>query len=692
MQSYLEEGRHSYEYNWLVISKSPYLKQHETNPVNWLEWSPEAFEKARREGKPVFLSIGYSTCHWCHVMAHESFEDEEVGRLLNERFVSIKVDREERPDIDHIYMQACQAMTGHGGWPLSVFLTPDQIPFYVGTYFPKESRYGKPGFKDVITQLYDKFTKEPETIERVGNQMKDALQPTRKQQLNILSEDTIHKCFQQLGSAFDEEYGGFGQAPKFPTPHVLTFLLRYYKYTGNNKARKMVKKTLEGMANGGIYDHIGLGFARYSTDELWLVPHFEKMLYDNALLANAYIEAYQVTKNERFKKVAKEIFTYVLRDMRHSEGGFYSAEDADSEGVEGKFYVWSADEIIEVLGEDLGALYCNVYDISRNGNFEGKNIPNLIKTSINKFAIQYDLDEEELKEQIEEARQKLFLHREKRIHPHKDDKILTSWNGLMITALAKGARVFHDEMYLEQAKRAMKFLEKNLIVNGRFMVRFREGEVKTPAFIEDYANVLWAYLELYESSLDLHYLQKGKELALQMKTLFWDHENGGFFFYGEDNESLLVRPKELYDGAIPSGNSVAAVQLLRLARLTGETFFEDMVAEMFEAFGSDIHLYPSGYTYFMQAFILTQTKSKEVVIVGDIGQEDKLVKKIQDNFYPEIFLLVGDDEVKLGEVAPFASAYKPIEGKTTYFLCENFACQTPTTDVNQIIEKLKSLE
>lgn len=691
MQSYLEEERQSAEYNWLVQSKSPYLKQHETNPVNWLEWSPEAFEKARREGKPVFLSIGYSTCHWCHVMAHESFEDEEVGRILNEKFIAIKVDREERPDIDHIYMSACQAMTGQGGWPLSAFLTADQVPFYVGTYFPKENKYGRPGFKDVITQLHDKFKQDPEMITSVGSQITDALQNGRKSQADSkLSIATLHKCYQQLDSTFDEVNGGFRQAPKFPTPHVLTFLLRYYKLTGNARALEMVEYTLTGMANGGIYDHIGLGFSRYSVDEIWLVPHFEKMLYDNALLATAYIEAFQVTKNQRYKDVATEIFTYVLRDMHHSEGGFYSAEDADSEGVEGKFYVWRPEEIIEVLGKEQGTLYCNVYDVTKQGNFEGENIPNLIKVPITAFASNHDLDEAELREQLEAARQKLFDHREKRIHPHKDDKILTSWNGLMIAALSKGARALNQPIYLEKAEQAMVFIEENLVVEGRFMVRYRDGEVKTAAFIEDYANILWGYLELYESSLKIAYLEKAKQLAQNMIELFWDKDEFGFYFYGEDNETLLVRPKELYDGAIPSGNSVAALQLLRLARLTGESEFEDKVASMFEAFGNDIDLHPSSYTYFIQAYLLTQMKTKEVVILtkDTATEKNDLLKKLAEEFYPEIFALVVDDQSKLEKIAPFTKGYEQIEGATTYYLCENFTCLRPTTEVQTVFENL----
>lgn len=688
MQSYLEQDRYSYEYNWLVNSKSPYLEQHKTNPVNWLEWSEEAFEKARRENKPIFLSIGYSTCHWCHVMAHESFEDEEVARILNEHFISIKVDREERPDIDAIYMKACQAMTGQGGWPLSVFLTAEKKPFYVGTYFPKHSTYGRPGFIDVLVQLADQYENHREKLDHVGEQIVQALQERATSKV-VLSRKTLEQAFKQFESSFDVEYGGFGEAPKFPIPHQLMFLLRYYRLTDNDKALHMVERTLDAIGNGGIYDHIGFGFARYSVDEMWLVPHFEKMLYDNALLSIAYIEAYQVTREMRFRQKAEEIFTYVLRDMQDAQGGFYSAEDADSEGVEGKFYVWTEEEVIDVLGPLLGELLCDVFDITEDGNFEGKSIPNLIKRDFLDFSVYCGMDLEKLTERMEEARKKLFEHREKRIHPHKDDKILTAWNGLMIAALAMAGRVFYDKQYTEAAKKAIRFIEEKLIVDGRLMVRYRGGDVKQAGYIDDYANVLWAYIELYETTFELGYLKKAKALAEQMIELFWDEEAGGFYFYGDDHETLFVRPKEVYDGAMPSGNSVASLQLLRLARLTGETQFEEKMNKLLGAFGSEVERYPSGYSYLLQTLCTLEYGMKEVVVLLHEKQGNEyLLEHLQQEFHPELTYLVSQDEQELTEIAPFTEDFSKVDGKTTVFICEQFACKQPTTDVEAVIKRL----
>jgi uncharacterized protein len=675
--------------NRLIAEKSPYLLQHAYNPVEWYPWGEEAFEKAKRENKPVFVSIGYSTCHWCHVMERESFEDEEVAALLNERFVSIKVDREERPDLDSIYMSVCQLMIGQGGWPLNVFLTPDQVPFYAGTYFPKESRQGRPGMKDVVVQLYDTFINEPNKISKVGEQIRAAIQPEAITVSDSkLSKDTVEDTFQQFLERFDQQHGGFGNAPKFPSPHNLTFLLRYYYDKKDERALNMVLKTLDGLARGGIYDHIGFGFSRYSVDELFLVPHFEKMLYDNAMLAIAYTEAYQITNHKSLKDTVDQVFTYVLRDMRHPDSGFYSAEDADSEGVEGKFYVWDPDEVEEVLCEDLAELFCAVYDITETGNFEGSNIPNLIREPVESFAMHNGLDADKLKEQLEAVRQKLFEHREKRIHPHKDDKILTSWNALMIAALAKAARVFGSESYLTAAKQALDFIESKLIVDGRIMVRFRDGEVKQKGFIDDYAYLTWAYLEMYEASLDLGFLDKAHKTVQNMINLFWDQEKGGFFFYGSDSEELLVRPKEVYDGALPSGNSVAALQMLRLARLTGDFKLEEKVHLMLKAFSNEISRYPTGSTYMLQALMTSEMKMKETIVLAEREDRGPFVMQLQQQFFPEVTYLVSSDSIKLSEIAPFTADYKKQEGKTTIYICENFVCHNPLTDQLEAIDLL----
>jgi uncharacterized protein len=691
MKEYLERERYNEKYNWLVISKSPYLKQHETNPVNWLEWSPEAFEKAKRENKPVFLSIGYSTCHWCHVMAHESFEDEEVAAILNEKYISIKVDREERPDIDSIYMRVCQMLTGHGGWPLSVFLTPDKKPFYAGTYFPKRSRYGRPGFIDVLTQLYDKYKENPSEITKVAEQITKALeQSARAFGAERLSLEAIEKAYRQLSNSFDAVYGGFGGAPKFPIPHMLMFLMRYYEWKRDDRALLMVEKTLNGMADGGIYDHIGYGFARYSTDAMWLVPHFEKMLYDNALLAIAYTEAYQLTKNERYREITEQIIEFVKREMTSHDGAFYSAIDADSEGVEGKYYVWTPDEVINALGAELGELYCRVYDITEEGNFEGKNVPNLIHARMDRIAKQYRLSEEELREKLEEARQRLFAERSLRVYPHVDDKILTAWNALMIAALAKAAKVYERRDYLQMAERALSFIETNLFQDGRLMVRYRDGEVKHKGIIDDYAYLVWAYIEMYEATLSLSYLQKAKACTEQMIRLFWDEEHGAFFMTANDAETLIVREKEIYDGALPSGNSVAAVQMIRLARLTGDFTLLEKAETMYKVFQRQVEAYESGHTFFLQGLLLLEAQTVEVVLFGKQGDEkrEQLIQKWQHTFAPNVFLLAAEHPADFADISPFAAEYEPLAEETTVYVCENFACQQPTTDVESVAEQL----
>ncbi|MDY7433449.1 thioredoxin domain-containing protein [Bacillus sp. V26] len=679
--------------NRLIAEKSPYLLQHAHNPVDWYPWGEEAFEKAKRENKPVLVSIGYSTCHWCHVMAHESFEDEEIARLLNERFVAIKVDREERPDVDSVYMRICQLMTGQGGWPLNVFITPDQKPFYAGTYFPKTSKYNRPGFVDVLEHLSETFANDREHVEDIAENAAKHLQTkTAAKTSEGLSESAIHRTFQQLANGFDTIYGGFGQAPKFPMPHMLMYLLRYYHTTGQENALYNVTKTLDSMANGGIYDHIGYGFARYSTDDEWLVPHFEKMLYDNALLLTAYTEAYQVTQNSRYKKICEQIITFIQREMTHKDGSFFSALDADTEGEEGKYYVWSKEEILKTLGEDLGTLYCNVYDITEKGNFEGKNIPNLIHTKREQIKADSGLTEEELSRKLEDARLKLLKTREERTYPHVDDKVLTSWNALMIAGLAKAAKVFQKPQYLTLAEDAITFIENNVIIDGRVMVRYRDGEVKNKGFIDDYAFLLWAYLDLYEASFDLSYLEKAKKLSDDMIDLFWDEEHGGFYFTGHDAEALIVREKEVYDGAVPSGNSVAAVQLLRLGQVTGDLSLIEKAETMFSVFKPEIEAYPSGHSFFMQSVLKHMTPKKEIVIFGRPDDPDRkqITSALQQAFIPNDSILVAEHPDQCKDIAPFAADYRIIDDRTTVYICENFACQQPTTDIEEALQALKS--
>ena len=678
--------------NRLIHEKSPYLLQHAKNPVNWYPWGDEAFQRAKKEDKPIFLSIGYATCHWCHVMAHESFEDSEVAELLNQSYVSIKVDREERPDIDQIYMSACQSMTGRGGWPLSIFMTPEGKPFFSGTYFPKSSRMGLPGFTDVLIQIAALWEKDRERILKAGEEITNAIQPraTLSSEGHTLGIDTLQKGYEQLARSFDPSWGGFGEAPKFPSPHQLTSLLRWHKRNSDSAALTMVEKTLDAMRHGGIFDQIGYGFHRYSVDEKWLAPHFEKMLYDQALLAMAYIEAYQVTKDPRYAAAPREIFTYVLRDMTAPEGGFYSAEDADSEGKEGLFYLWTPQEVKDHLGNELGDLYCRFYDINQAGNFEdGLNIPHIpITPEI--FAEQNGMDLAELETLLEEARRLLFMSREKRVHPLKDDKIITSWNGLMIAALAKGYRALGDELHIDAAKHAASFiLEKLRKPDGQLFRRYRQGDVAYPGYLDDYSFLVWGLIELYEATFDMSYLEDAVEIDQAMIDLFWDEAGGGFYFTGKGNEKLITRSKEIYDGALPSGNSVAALNLMRLGRMTGNIDLEKKADELTRAFSRSIATYPVGHSQFLSALDFMVGPGFEIVIAGDPAVEatTAMIGVVNSMFLPNKVLLLrpeGEGSNRLSSLAPFVEALRPIDQQPTVYVCERYACKFPITDVENL--------
>ncbi len=590
--------------NRLIHEKSPYLLQHAQNPVDWFTWGEEAFEKANRENKPIFMSIGYATCHWCHVMERESFENEEVAELLNREYVCIKVDREERPDIDHIYMQVCQTLTGSGGWPLTIIMTPEQKPFYAATYLPPHGRGGLTGLVELLSQLAQLWKSDRATAVSAGQEVSDWIRKTPEPNPRVISDEVYTRAFRQYQGIFDSSYGGFGPAPKFPSPHTLFFLLKYYELNKDQKALEMVEKSLNSMYQGGIYDHIGFGFARYSTDRKWLVPHFEKMLYDNALLAIAYLEAYRITQKELYGRVAREILTYVLRDMTSPNGGFYCAEDADSEGKEGKFYTWTLEEVMSALGPEGGARFCETYDISKEGNFEGKNIPNLIH---NPMGI-------ELREKLESDRQALFALREKRVKPLKDDKILTGWNGLMIAAMAMGSRILNDKWYLEAAQRAADFIFQELRQkDGRLLARFRDGQALYSAYAMDYAFFIWGLIELHEAGADRLYLEAAKELNNDLLKLFWDTDKGGLFFYGEDCEELLVRPKESYDGALPSDNAVATLNFLRLARITGNADLQKKAQAQFWLFSNNITEFPTAHAFWLLAALNNDFSSGKIL-------------------------------------------------------------------------------
>ena len=693
------------EFNRLIFEKSPYLLQHARNPVDWYPWNEAAFEKARKEDKPVFLSIGYSTCHWCHVMEHESFEDDEVAELLNSHFISIKVDREERPDIDDVYMTVTQALTGSGGWPMTVVMTPDKRPFFAGTYFPKSGRFGRPGMMELIPGLANAWKKERDKILASSNQITDAIaKQASTPPGDDLTEKTLKSAYSALSSRFDKDRGGFGTAPKFPVPHNLSFLLRYWKRTGNADALVMVEKTLRELRLGGIYDHIGYGFHRYSTDADWLLPHFEKMLYDQALMAITYIETFQATGKEEYAQVAREIFAYVLRDMTSKEGGFYSAEDADSEGEEGKFYVWTVDEINETLDKEDTKLFVKVYNIQKGGNFveqstgkkTGDSIPHL-KKPLGEIASDIKMTEAELKSKLNAMREDLFEKRKTRIHPLKDDKILTDWNGLMIAAFAKGAQALNEPKYLVAAQKAADFVLTHLRTKeGRLLKRYRQGTSGLPAHLDDYAFLTWGLIDLYEASFEERYLQAAIELHNRTLKHFWDEKNGGLFITADDGEKLLVRNKAIYDGAIPSGNSVAALNSLRLARMTANATYETKCQDLMRAFSTQVGNYSAGHTQLLIALDFAIGPAYEIVLCGEksASHTRDVLSTLRRNFIPNKVMLFREENSNrlplITDIAPFTKTMKSIDAdKTTVYVCQNFACKVPSTDISTILNSLK---
>ena len=689
--------------NKLAFEKSPYLLQHAENPVDWYPWGDEAFEKAKGEDKPIFLSIGYSTCHWCHVMAHESFEDKNIAELLNEVFVSIKVDREERPDIDSIYMTVCQMMTGRGGWPLTILLTPDKKPFFAATYIPKESRFGMMGLKDLILRIKTLWNSDKKKLLESADEITFNLQNISNEAPGEkLGKGSLKDTYNQLVAQFDPTNGGFSNAPKFPTPHNLIFLLRFWKRTGINESIQMVETTLRKMKQGGIYDHIGYGFHRYSTDSEWLVPHFEKMLYDQALIALAYIEAYQATANIEYSRTAQEIFAYVLRDMTSPDGGFYSAEDADSEGEEGKFYVWTIQELKQFLSEYDVEFVTKVFNMSDSGNFleeasKRKTSNNILhlNESIKEISERMNISEQDLRIKIQQIREKLFIEREKRIHPHKDDKILTDWNGLMIAALAKGANLLCEPMYLDAAEKAVEFILDNLRKpDGRLFHRYRDGEAEFEAFLNDYTYLTMGLIELYEATFNTKYLKLALEFNTILMEHFWDDYIGGFFFTADDGEQLITRQKELYDGATPSGNSIAFLNLLHLSNLTGDHKLEEKADVLSRVFAERIRGSYLAYTQFMIAIDFAFGPSYSLVISGDTNAADtkEMLDKIRTQYLPNKVLIHRPTELYPPDIDKFSNFiewFDKVNNKATAYICINKTCKPPTNDLNKIMEYLK---
>ncbi len=697
--------------NRLIEEKSPYLLQHAHNPVDWYPWGEEAFKKAKKENKPIFLSIGYSTCHWCHVMEKESFSNPEIAEILNKYFVSIKVDREERPDIDNIFMNAVVTLTGRGGWPLTVFLTPDKQPFFGGTYFPAEDKFGRPGLKNILVSIANAWVNRKDEILGASKSLIRAIQKQaafRSKEVFSLNEITLKKAFTGFSGRFDPKSGGFGPAPKFPMGHSLSFLLGYWKRSGEQEAIDMVEKTLTAMLRGGIYDHIGGGFHRYSTDSQWRIPHFEKMIYDQAVLSRTYLEAYQATGKEKYAEAARQIFTYVLRNMTHSEGGFYSAEDADSpdpqnteEKKEGAFYVWRADEITHILGKKDAEIFSYAFGIEPDGNalddplgeFKGKNILYLLHTT-EETALKFQKSPDEIKKIIKHSKDKLFAARKKRPRPYLDDKILVNWNGLMISSLALGSRVLNNPGYRQAAEKAAQFiLEKLIDKNGRLLHRYREGEAGIPGTIEDYAFFIHGLYDLYEASFNIRYLKESKHLTREMLRFFWDNADGGFFFTAHDAEKLLLRQKEIYDGAIPSGNAIALLDLIRIGRLTIEKDFESKAEELLKAFSGKITRLPRSFTQILISLDFVLGPSKEIIIAGERDSRDteEMTRRIYKRFIPNKVVAFRPSSGKESEMVirliPFLKDQVALHGKATAYVCINYVCKFPTNS----IEKLDAL-
>lgn len=614
-------------------------------------------------------------------MERESFEDHEVAELLNSSFISIKVDREERPDIDNIYMTYCQVMTGSGGWPLTIFMTPDQKPFYSGSYFPKNSRYGRPGLVEILTEIDRLWKTDRKKLEDASSQLHVEITKINKGgEAGDLDWSAVESAVDMLKEHYEINFGGFSDSPKFPSPHNLLLLMRYHDKTGDAETLEMVENTLVSMYRGGIFDHIGFGFARYSTDPKWLVPHFEKMLYDNALLAIAYVEAYQLTRKGLYKEVAEKIIRYVLRDMRDPENGFYSAEDADSEGEEGKFYLWTRAEILEVLGDEDGALFSSLYDLTDSGNFEGKNIPNLIKT--NRSEIEMD---PLLKERLEPMRKKLFLAREKRVHPFRDEKILTSWNGLMIAALSYAGRVTDNREYNEAAEKAVGFvLDRLTRDDGRLLSRYREGESANPGLLDDYAFLVWGLLETYSASFETTYLVEAVRLTERMIDLFWDDEAGGFFLSGKDSEELILRPKEFYDGAVPSGNSVAVMNMVKLSRITGNAKYEHFIEILFRAASGIAGTSPYACTHLINAYMNHMNPDLEITIAGDRDEPGtkEMLRACNESYLPFSTIVLNEADADT-ELMPSLKGKVKIGAKATAYVCRNFSCVAPTDDTEE---------
>ncbi len=672
--------------NHLIHETSPYLLQHAENPVDWYAWNDESLKKAKDENKPIFLSVGYSACHWCHVMAHESFENDEVAKFMNENFVNIKVDREERPNLDDIYQKVCQIATGQGGWPLSIFLTPDQKPFYVGTYFPVLDSYGRPGFGSITRQLAQAWKEKPKDIEKSADNFLSALQKAETVKVPSKLEKTIlDEAAMNLFQLGDAAYGGFGSAPKFPNAANVSFLFRYAKLTGLSKFNEFTLKTLNKMAKGGIFDQIGGGFHRYSTDAKWLVPHFEKMLYDNALIPVNYAEAYQITQDLFYLEVLHKTLGFVLREMTSKEGGFYSAYDADSEGVEGKFYVWKKSEIKEILGDDA-EIFCLYYDVTDGGNWEGNSIL-CNNIHISAVAFHFGIPEEKIKEILVRCSEKLLNIRSKRVPPGLDDKVLTSWNALMITAFAKGYRVTGEVKYLDAAKNCVSFIETKLLDDAKLLRTYKNNVAKIDGYLEDYSYFANALLDVFEIEPEVKYLNLAVKLGHHLVDHFWDSESNSFFMTSDDHEKLIIRPKSNYDLSLPSGNSVSCFVMLRLYHLTQEEKFLKIAIQIMESQAQIAAENPFGFGYLLNTIYTFMQHPTEITIIN--SENSEICNFLYSKFLPESIMVSINNKSQLEHLSNFPFfAGKSYTDNTSVFVCKDFTCSLPLETISDIKSNL----
>jgi uncharacterized protein YyaL (SSP411 family) len=677
--------------NRLIDETSPYLRHHAHNPVDWYPWGKEALDRAKAEEKPILVSIGYSACHWCHVMERESFEDEEIARQMNEQFVCIKVDREERPDLDSIYMQAVQALFGRGGWPLTAFLTPEGKPFYGGTYFPPEDRANMPGFPRVLQSVADAYRDNRDGVLRAATDLTRSIQAAAVAQRSQeqLDEALLRKAYDVLASHYDDTDGGFGDAPKFPQPMPLEFLLRYAQRTGDAHAQQMVERTLEAMAYGGIYDQLGGGFHRYSTDAQWLVPHFEKMLYDNALTTQVYLQAYQVTGRSLYRRVAQETLDYLLREMRNAGGGFYSSQDADSEGVEGKYYIWSAVDVFGELGDDAADTFLRYYGVTPEGDFEGENVLNVPRSPA-QVAEDMGITEDDLEAALQPIKLRLLEERSRRVPPDTDDKVLTAWNALALRALAQAASVLGNETYRRAAEENGAFLLDHLHRDGRLLRTWKDGRAHLKAYLEDYALLVLGLLSLHEATSSHRWLHAARQLTDEMLALFWDDEQQAMFDVGSDHEELVVRPRELFDNAMPSGGSAAAEVLLRMATLTGDGEYRRKAVLLLESAASYLSVYPLGFGHWLNALEMHLAHGSEVAVVGRSQDPATaaLLQVVHSRFLPNLTLVVRDPSDLKSFSTPILEGREAPDGRPTAYVCHDYICDLPTADPTVLAQQL----